>query len=577
MTTEHRPLSERRTRLALLAALVPLALALAMPPALEAQVPVQEGPLPLEVERHAIELANAPGTLRLPGRALVPEGSVVTGDVVVLGGGLRLGGRIAGELVVANGDLVLAPGAVVEGAVLLLGGRLVLEEGATAPADIRIHAAPLRYRIRGDRVVGIGEGGVVPSRFLESDLGFGRTRFTLRADGAYNRVEGLPVAFGPVVETGGRNPLVLSAFGIWRSISGLSLDTDRMGYDVSLSQGIGGRGTASLALGAFRRMRPIEERGMSDLESSLSTFFMRRDYRDHYDAEGWDATLTLRPITVPLRVELAFAEEEHGFAPIEGPWSLGDGERPWRLQPRVGEGRGTFFTGRVEWDSRDDPRHPADGWWVRLEATRQLGGALSLPPSDFGPEVAFERVSRGVVDLRRYARITPASSLRARYFMSGSLRGHPLPPQFQSALGGEGSLPGHRRFDVDCGAREGPLSFTLSSGENEAFTGYGCDRVRLAQLELVHALPLVWDPFPDGFGDPELAGLTRIQPSVSVFFNTGDGKAHTLEAIPNRRNERRHSDLGVGLGAGPLGLYWSYPLSESERGLNFFVRLDYRF
>jgi hypothetical protein len=573
-------------RLAAAALLAAAAALLFAPAAVDAQIPVRDGPLPPELEQHVIELSNAPSTLRLPGRTSLPTGSEVRGDVVVLGGGLRLGGTIVGELVVVNGDLALEPGARIEGAVRVLGGRVTGQEGASLPSDIQVFAAPLRYRIRGDRVEGIGEGGVVPSRFLESDLGFGRSRFTLRADGAYNRVEGLPVLFGPVFETSGRNPLVLNAFGIWRSASGLSIDTGRMGYDVSLVQSMGGRGTIEVGLGAFRRVHPIETRGMSDLESSLATFFMRRDYRDHYHSEGWDATLTLRPIEFPVRLSLGFSEEEHEFARIEGPWTLGDGERAWRLQPQVGEGRARFARANLELDSRDDPRDPSDGWWLSVEGTQQLGGWLELPGSPLFPDdgegsgepmYTFRRVTHGAVDLRRYARVSASSTLRLRLYMAGTPRGDPLPPQFQGALGGEGSLPGHPRFSIDCGARTGLLAFTLPPEARQAYTAYGCDRVRLAQIEVQRTLPFVWDPLPDGWGDPELAGLSRVQPSVSVFLNSGDGKVRRNDVFPDRASTSQRTDLGLGLTAGPLGIYWAYPLNERDRALNFFVRLDHRF
>jgi hypothetical protein len=36
-------------------------------------------------------------------------------------------------------------------------------------------------------------------------------------------------------------------------------------------------------------------------------------------------------------------------------------------------------------------------------------------------------------------------------------------------------------------------------------------------------------------------------------------------------------DMGVGLHLGDLGLYWAWPLTESGRGVNFYLRIDHRF
>ena len=36
-------------------------------------------------------------------------------------------------------------------------------------------------------------------------------------------------------------------------------------------------------------------------------------------------------------------------------------------------------------------------------------------------------------------------------------------------------------------------------------------------------------------------------------------------------------DVGFGLHLGDIGFYWAWPLSESNKNVNFFVRLDHRF
>ena len=49
---------------------------------------------------------------------------------------------------------------------------------------------------------------------------------SVEASGAYNRVEGLPVMFGPVVRTAGPNRLMLSGQAIWRTQPSESLDEE---------------------------------------------------------------------------------------------------------------------------------------------------------------------------------------------------------------------------------------------------------------------------------------------------------------------------------------------------------------
>ncbi|TVR65343.1 MAG: polymer-forming cytoskeletal protein [Gemmatimonadales bacterium] len=584
----------RRNRCLWVGALLILATLLIPTPAVSQTQPTP-GPLPVELEQRIVTLANAPGTARTSGRTRIPAGSVVEGDLVVLGGDLRLGGTIRGTLVVANGTLTLEPGARVLGAAIVVGGAVSGEEAGVFQDTLEVWSAPLLYRIRGDRLEGVSREGRVSSQFLATDLGVARTRVTLRAAGAYNRVEGLPVEFGPIFSTGGRNPLELRAFGIWRSEGGLTVDTDRMGYDFALDQAVGGRGTLVAGANVYSRFHPMEDRGMSDLENALSTFLMRRDYRDYHEAQGWSTHLEFRPIRQPIVTRLTFREEEHQTAPVRGPWTLGDEDRPWRLQPRAAEGTAQFVEGALTLDTRDDPDQPADGWLLELRGVQQVSGRLRGPSASVdqgGPNggtetgdpalgLAYDRVGWGRVDVRRYARLGPDSRLAVRLFSAGSHGSSPLPPQFQSTLGGEGSLPGHPRFAVDCGVRGHSNLTTRQGGEMdgewEFFPAYGCDRVEMAQVEFQYSLPFSWNPFPDDWGDPEWSTALRFQPTLSVFVNTGQGRAANRDGFPDRMDSGRRADVGFGLLTGSLGFYWAHPINRRDRGLNFFVRLDRRF
>ncbi len=577
-----RPLSNGGTVVTQRSTLLATAL-LMMAGAVEAQTPPQPGPLPQEVQNRIMEVANDPATLRITGRSRIPSGTLVDANVVVLGGNLNLGGEVTGSLFVVNGSLELDPGAVVTGPVLVVGGRLSGLEEATLTQPPEVYAGPLLYRVRADRIEGVDADGRVPSQFLDTDLGIGRSRLTLRAAGPYNRVEGLPVQFGPIFASEGRNPLILEAFGIWRSEAGLSVDTERLGYEFTVNQAMGGRGTLSAGLSTYSRIQSIEERGMSNLETSLATFLMRRDYRDYYEAQGWSAHLDARPIRFPIHARLAFREEENSLVLPGGPWTLGDGDRPWRAQPAIADGTAQFLEGSITLDTRDDPDHPADGWWAHFRTRWQLGGQLQ---STFDPQMSslggegpeFARIRWAELDLRRYARLSPSSQVNLRIHGAGSLTSNPIPPQFQSALGGEGSLPGHPRFALDCGARsEGPVPVVESNGEDQAYPFYGCDRVTLGQIEFQQDLPISWEPLPDDWGDPEWSGSLRIQPALSLFVSAGQGWARNQDGFPERPDSSRRGDVGLGLVTGSLGLYWAYPLNRKERGLNFFVRLHHRF
>ena len=561
-------------------------------PAAFGQTPAVAGPLPPDVQAEVLELLNALDASRFAGDTRIPAGTRVEGDVAVLGGSIELGGEITGGLLVVNGDLELVPGSQVQGRVLVVGGVVRGESDAQLQAGISIYSAPLRYRIESGRVESIA-AGTPGGGFLVSDLGFGQARLTIRAGPAYNRVEGLPVRFSGIVRTAGRNPLTLEAQGIWRSVSGLNIERDRLGHSFGLTQAVGGRGTAAIGATAFDEIVSIEDRGVSGVEASLATFLLREDMRDYYRRHGWSAFASFRPGRPPLDVVVTFREEENQTAPLRSPWTVRDPDDPWRSLPLVGEGRLRSIEAELRWDSRDDPSFPADGWLVSLGVRRQIGGSLRLPPSapseagsdsdSFDDPSRLHRLHTGIIDVRRYARVGPTSRLILRAVAKGSLAGDPQAPQAQTAFGGEGSLPGHPRFALDCGARAAPRFARTGEGDDSrivepVFPSYGCDRAVLFQAEFQGALPFSRNPLPDDWEDSELGPLFNVQPVWALFLNAAQGwELGQLGNAVGRSNTPTRADVGFGLFLGPVGLYWSYPLNRHDRGLNFFVRLQQRF
>ena len=566
-----------------------LALLLASPPGFAAaQAPGVGGGPGQEARAEIFRFLNDPGTLRMAGGGRIPAGSRVEASVGVLGGALLLEGTISGNLVVVNGDLRVAPGGRVEGSVTVVGGSI--QGGRGEPwiqGTLRLDPVPLRYRIRGDRIE--PEPATAPELpgFLVADFGFAELRPLLRAAGAYNRVEGFPVEVGASMETRSRNPLRLDAAAIWRSASGLELDRDNLGHRVRVEQSVGGRGEARVGFQIHRRISPIETRDLSNLESGLSTFFLRRDLRDYYAREGWAFYLEGSPLDLPLRPRFEYQEEDHASVLPGDPWTLGSANRPWRPQPAVAEGAVRTLAFSLLLDSRDDPFDPSNGWWIEGRIRRQVGGTPRLPASVVADAGEFPLATDGHLDLRRYARLGPEARLNARVLVSGSFNRTPLLPQHQRSLGGEGTLPGHPRFALDCGARAETIPAAGEpdgSGEDQArqavFPAYGCDGVALARLEFEGRLPFSWSPGANR-PDWEMASLLTLQPAWSVFVGAGRGWSYEDPGsgigMGPRTDAPLRADMGVGVFVGPLGVYWAWPLNQRDRGMNFFVRLTHLF
>lgn len=545
---------------------------------------VEDLDLPRSVADAVVEFFNDSATIRFHGRSGIPGGGEITGDVGVLGGPFTVGGRITGDLMVVNGDLRMAEGGMIDGDVTVIGGSLLDRETGDIRGAVAVYDEPLRYRERRGRI------SVRDDDRGEAGLRWGRARLTVRSAGSYNRVEGLPVLLGPSFRTAEPNPLRFEAFALWRTESGLTLDNDELGYVVRVEQRLGHDPRLSFGAGAHSQISPIAEWGLRSLESSLATFLSHQDYRDHYEREGWSVWVGADLPDAPVTLRLELRDEKHRFAPVSSPWTLRRNDAPWRPQPLVAEGDLRTLTGEAVWDDRNDPERPSHGWYGRLHVVRGLDGDLRTPetllPSslDLVPAAPVPTdFTAGFLDLRRYTRVTPESYLSFRLVYGGSIDGSTVPSQFQQALGGEGSLPGYRLFAGDCGARattrriERPPFDDDDEGTQTVFPHYGCDRAVLFQLEYRSDLDLSFDIGPDHEEDWDedwdWYPVIDFSPTWSFFLNTGRGWSGTDEAL----DTGTMADVGLGLLLGDLGLYWAYPLDGGDRGLNFFVRLQYRF
>jgi hypothetical protein len=549
-------------------------------------VVAQDISLPLEMPRAVAEQAvaffNAPSTIRFNGRSGVPAGGSVFGNVAALGGPFTVGGRIDGDLLVLNGDLVFREGGRVSGNVTLIGGMLDARVPGDVSGTLAVYPGVLRVVDRDGEI----ELSARQLRSFDRAEGLGRTTFTVRAGTNYNRVEGLPVMFGPLFETAEPHSLKVEALGVWRSESGLTLGEEEFGYQLLVEQRFGSEQVLSVGGTLHSTVAPISPIGLSDVESSLATFFLRKDYRDYFEHTGWSAFVTASPPQLPLHLRLEYLDEKHRFAAVQAPWTLRRNDSSWRPQPLVAEGDLRALAAEVSLDTRNDVRDPTDGWWVRARVVQGVDGALAMPqhsalaigdPWVFEPESVDATFNTGSLDLRRYARVGPESDVALRVLLAGSLDGGAIPPQYQYALGGLPSLPGYPLFSQDCGARSRLVTIEFEEADatytQPAFPRYGCDRAALLQLEYRRRLELDLDIGP--WEDDRLSWYPQmdLSPSWGFFFDIGQGWSSAAPEL----DTSMISDLGLAVFLGNLGLYTAYPLRGDDRELNFFVRFQRRF
>jgi len=547
-------------------------------------VPPQE--LPRLVAEEAIRLYNAPTTTRLVGRARLPRGNEWRGNVAVRNGGAWVGGRVQGLLLVINGDAVLDSAAVIAGDVIVIGGTLARAPGASVGGEVRVYREPLAYRADGDA---IAVAPANPRRWMRNlgvEKSWGtadsRSSLTLATGGTFNRVEGLPVVFGPLFDWKLQQNVRLrvDALGVFRTAGDFTDKRSDLGYMLRTELRSGEVPAYGLEFRAYDLVTPVEDWGLRNAEVGWAAFLFQRDYRDYYLNKGIAGQAFLRPER-PLSVTLELRRDWHSSVAARDPWTALRNDQAWRPNPPIDDGHYTTFSGLVTLDTRNDRLEPTAGWYLRARFENSRSKDVSPQP---GVPTSVRRpiptdgsyaFTRAFFDFRRYARVSPSGRVNLRVLAGGWIGGDPLPLQQRLSLGGPDPLAGYGFRHTACNR---DIVDPVFAGTLVA----ACDRVILVQAEYRGHMALHWSYKASRPQDEEAKSLFTLQgPDLVVLGDAG--QAWLVGSGPGRLPSDRLptlgswiANLGLGVDWGGLGLYAAKAVTAGER-LRFTVRLDHRF
>lgn len=537
-----------------------------------------------EAARRAIEVFNAPATLRANGSLVIDSTRTITGDVAVFGGTLVVAGHVTGRLVAINADVELRPGARVDGEVLVVGGQLSGRDGARIGGPVTTHRQTMLVREDGQQLA-LADDPIVDRWWERWRTRHARNRSAIRlsSGGTYNRVEGLPVHFGPVLRQ--RTPwgrVNAEVFGIYRSSRDFRWDSRNIGHDARLEVTTDGTRGVGVGARAFDVVAPVERWKLTDGENGFASFFLHRDFRDHYGRHGGMAYVrAYGGESVDLRVGLS--DERWSTRSVRDPWTLFRDRDDWRPNPRLDEGRFHLATATLQVDTRNDETHPWAGWYLFTELERGTGTmGLRGESSDLHDRPlagGHTEWMRGFVDVRRYSRLAPNTQLNLRLVLGGWLGGDALPLQRRLSLGGPGTLEGYD-FRRDALTQMTCTRSAILAAGTLPGTPAECERIALAQVE--HRTDFSIDT--DWFSRPGSRLRMRRAGQWVLFAQSGRGWL-----VGPREGERQYgasdfpdfstfrSDVGAGVDFGILGLYVAKSVSDGDEKPNVVVRLGRRF
>ena len=539
--------------------------------------------LPANILHEVLLRFNDSATTRLTGDFILPAGSRLGGAFGAHRGTIRIHGAVGGPITVVNGDLVLGPTARVTGDVLVVGGRISLDEGAVVEGGTREFPAeaPVSRSSNGTLVEREPGRSLEDLAAAQATFAKGDTRATLRlaTAGTYNRIEGLPIVFGPRLE--------------WQPAPDVYTRFDAMGVlrtagnDADLLSDLGFNGRAEARFGrpwrlrlvgeGYSRVEPVSEYDLSAGETGWYAFLVQRDYRDYFDARGGGLTATFAAAR-QLRIMAGGRLERERTILANDPFSLFNNEDSWRPNPLIDDGEYLTWKLGFEVDTRPSSDLATTGVFARVGAEFTSGSDVApvdLPTTvrDPLPTDGSYAFTRANLDLRGYYRLDRRHTLSGRFLADGWLGGDPLSLQRRVALGGPGLLPGYAFRAFDCSAE---------SGHVDPAKPALCDRMMLAQGEMRRRFRL---GLTHRIEDAEREGVDRVvgieEADFVVFADlgtawlAGDGPGRVPTGrVPSLSDW--HADIGVGLATGGLGIYLAKALEEGEP-VRLSIRLRRRF
>lgn len=212
---------------------------------------------------------------------------------------------------------------------------------------------------------------------------------------------------------------------------GYAFDSEKWRYRVDFEQPLFSPNSFSFGASVYLITDTFDKELTGNVENTLSSFFLKKDYRDYFEREG-AGVFAKQKFLRWNSVKVQYAEDTYSSVDAVSKGLFYRRSRQFRPNPPVNEGKWATFTALYELDTRQDEKTGPTEQWHRLEY--ESGRHKDEPCMEY---------TRLAADFRTYLTLNPGQYLSCRLKVGVTPSGT-LPFQREFYVGGIGTLAAHK-------------------------------------------------------------------------------------------------------------------------------------
>jgi len=213
-------------------------------------------------------------------------------------------------------------------------------------------------------------------------------------------------------------------------MEGYAWSSEKWRYKLDFEQPLFSQNSFSFGASVYLITDTFDKEIIGNAENTLSSFFLKKDYRDYFEREGASVFVKQKFLNWNS-VKAEYAEDTYTSLDVIARGVFYKLSRQFRPNPPVNEGKWSAVTAQYELDTRGDNQAGPTEYWHRLEY--EYGRHKDEPCIEY---------TRLGADLRTYLNLSPGQYLSLRLKVGATPSGT-LPFQKEFYVGGIGTLAAH--------------------------------------------------------------------------------------------------------------------------------------